>query len=59
MVRIITGSAIVLLGIWIFVTGLPEGIMPALAGIGFAVLGTIIILNKHEDDIEKINTDKK
>lgn len=60
MFRVLTGVGVLLFGFWIVYMGVKdEVITPVLIGIGFVIVGLVIVFNKREDEIEEIKNDKK
>lgn len=58
MFRIITGSVIFLIGLGFLIGSVIEQDISGLFGIAIIAVGVAILLNKHEDEIEEIKSDK-
>lgn len=58
MFRIITGIVILTFGLWLLCMGAQEELVATIPGLIMAGVGVAILLNKKEDDIEKINEDE-
>lgn len=59
MFRIVTGVVVIAVGLVVAYFGLDESWFLALCGGGIVIVGVAIIVNKHEDEIEEIKSDKE